>query len=151
MKRFAYLVLMLFMLASCDFVDDTIDSLGGDDDDDSTDIAATATTDTTSSTSSTSSDSSATPSKKYHHYNPNAYEMSSKAVSFVLCKGQSFKSCKIGDKTFTLHGNQDEGRDAWIYYGAKKLSGTIICKNSSGKSYSHKVSGSGGMQYGSCK
>lgn len=151
MKYFAHTLFCLFLAAGCDYIDETVDSLGGTDTE-TTDTDTTAKTDTDSDSDSNSDTDSETPtlSKKYHHYNPNAYEMSSSAVSFVLCPGQSFESCKMGEKSFTLHGNQDEGRDSWIYYGEKYLSGTIICKDDEEKSFSFKVSGDDGMQYGDC-
>ncbi len=155
MKRFLYLALVLLMLNGCDSINDAIDSMGGSDDEE---IANnTKNPDTTADTlveaepePETETETETTiSSSRFHHYNPDAYEMGRDSVSFVLCNGQRYSSCSLNGQAFTLHGLQDEHRDVWMLYGNKHISGEVICK-SGDKSYSFKVSGYGGIQFGSC-
>ena len=130
------MAIILLTLSSCDSGDETVNSVGGTG-------GGEVATETTPAEAPP-----ATSAMRFHHYNPDAYEMGGDTVTFVACHGQWFDSCALNGVPFNLHGQLDEGRQTWTMYGRKHLSGEVVC-TIGGSSYSVSV-GSHGMQYGSC-
>ena len=147
MKLFFSMAIILLMLSSCSSSDDPVNTVGGSE---GREVTTTAPAEETESTPTPDS-SDATSSSRYHHYNPDAYEMKNvgKNLSFVLCPGDSVDSVSINGMPFTKHGSTDHGRQSWVLYGKRYIGGTLVWQQG-GKSYSAEVQGHG-MQFGSCR
>ncbi len=139
MKRVFYMAIILLILAGCDSGDETVNSVGGTGGGQISNENETTPAPTPN----------ASPLNRFHHYNPDSYEMGSASVSFVACPGQLFDECSLNGAPFNLHGQMDEGRQTWVLYGNKHLSGEVVCRI--GDSYYSVSVGSHGMQFGSCR
>ncbi len=104
-------------------------------------VAATA--------AATNTNNNATKSRRFHHYNPQAWHGTGSAI--VMCEGWSngMKWCKINGRVMTRHGSQDLGREIWSIYGETGIGGTVQCSRNN-QTFEYQVSGGGGIQYGSC-
>lgn len=120
--RHLLLLLIMFNLSSCAYVDQLIDNYKQDE-----------------------KEETPVPEKKpdpdkystnMHHTNGACWHGNPKNACVVLCPGQRAEGCAMGDKKMVKHGAQDKGRDVWTSYGYNV--GDIIC-NIKGKKYRYKV------------
>ena len=147
MKRFVYFLIVLLMLAGCDSINDALESSSG-----SSEEAVAANNPNTEPETTADAEpepTTAISSNKFHHYNPDSYEMGADSSAFVLCNGQHLSNCQLNGKPLTLHGLQDDGRDVWMIYGTRYESGDVTCQ-SGDKIYAFQVYGHGGIQFGNC-
>ncbi len=97
----------------------------------------------------------ATRSKKYHHFNNNAWK--GRGVALIQCPGQAlFAGCTVvaegAEQQMQLHGNRDKGRWVWTIYSSPSISGVVQCrvKGSNTVLEFGPFTRRGSIQYGDC-